>query len=63
MKFFKSEGPLFRKNILKHRLIFAKLLTYYNMWHQSINGSAIEILIKIKPEKALKLNSLDLFLK
>jgi len=41
-----QEGPLFRKNISKHR---KKAL------------SSIEILIKIKLEKALKLNSLEFF--
>ena len=71
-KFFKSEkNHFFKKNILKHRknpskfkiLIFAIFFAFYNRWHQAINWSAIEIIIKIKPEKALKLNSLDIFWK
>ena len=36
-------------------------VTYYNRWHQSINCTSIEILIKINLEIALKLNSLDIF--
>jgi len=38
---------------------FATFFTFYNRWYHSINR--IEIVIKIKPEKALKLNFLDTF--
>jgi len=40
--------------------MFAIFFAYYNRWHQSINWSAVEILIKINLEKALKLNCLDI---
>ena len=76
MKFFKSEKHHFSEKIFRNIektpskfniLIFAIFFGYYNRWHQSIHWRAIEILIKIlikvNPEKAVKLNSLDIFLK
>jgi len=65
MKFSKFEKDHFsekhRKNPSKFKYSNFHDLFHYNRWHQSINGSAIEILIKIKPKKASKLNSLDIF--
>jgi len=44
-------------------LISGIFVAYYNKWHQSINWTSIEILIKTNLEKALKLNSLAPVLK
>ena len=74
MKFLNSEKVHFaeKKDIQKSKnahkvqksnIIYANFqgLTNYNRCRQSINGSSIEILIKINLEKAFKLNSLAIF--
>jgi len=72
MKFLKSEKDHFfeKTNIFEHRkpskskyIHFAAFVIYYNRYHQSINWCWIEILANINLEKALKLNSLDIFFK
>jgi len=64
MKFFKSENHHFTNTSPQswNILILAIFFAYYNRWHQSINWSAIEILIKIYREKAVKLTCLDICL-
>jgi len=44
----------------KFKYSFAGFVTYYNRWHQSSNWSSIAVL-KIKLEKAIKVNSLDIY--
>ena len=70
MKFIKSWKDQFSKKHFKtsktnpqssNILILAIFVAYYNRWHQSINWTTIEILIKINLKKALKLNSLVIF--
>jgi len=61
MKFFKSPFPEKHFQTSKESaqssniLIFVIFYTFYNKWHQSINCSSIEILIKINLEKSLKI--------
>jgi len=52
-----------KNQISSNILIFSVFFINYNRWHQSINWHAIEILSKIKPEKVVKLNSLETFFK
>ena len=72
MKFFKSEkkhvsektfSNIEKKPSKFKYFNFRDFLAYYNRWYQSINWTAIEILIKINLEKALKLHSLHIFVK
>jgi len=55
-KFFTSQKS---SSKFEYTLIFAVFVTSYDGWHQPINWSSIEILIKINLGKALKLNSPD----
>jgi len=70
IKFFRSENDHFSEKIFRKKrhqssniLMFAIFFDYYNRCHQSINWNAIEILIKINPAKAVKLNFQHIFFK
>ena len=69
MKFFNFEKGHFSEKTFSNIEKNPSNLKYINFrdlchrWHQSINWTPIEILIKINLEKALKLNSMVTFLK